>query len=247
MGIRDRIAATVSDVGTSAVAGAAGKLQRTGEGFSALRAMFDEDERTFSIELWLVLLVAAVRDDEQEDERSRRDAYRTARSRRRRLGLLSFGAGPLVGVATQLVDLYCEVATVCDIADVHKLDLTERQIAAHLLVLWSISESLDEAQAAIDATGQRTVGAMVADRLGEHARGRLPEKLTKREAAKALWEARGLIGDARHAAGTGSVGGVVFAGHRTKQLIKRAEAQLGVGHGGSTQVRSLPRSSASDA
>jgi hypothetical protein len=39
-----------------------------------------------------------------------------------------------------------------------------------------------------------------------------------------------LVDDAREVARAGSVGGVVFTGHRTKQLIKKAELQLGVRH-----------------
>lgn len=56
----------------------------------------------------------------------------------------------------------------------------------------------------------------------------LPEKPTKSVALQTLWRARSLTEDARKIAGSGSVSGVVFTGHRTKQLIKQAERQLGV-------------------
>jgi hypothetical protein len=203
--------------------------ERTSEAFRGLRALLSEDDdQSHSIEYFLVALVRAVRADEQLDDRSARDVLEAARRRRRRLGLASFGAGPLVGVATQLTDLYCETATVCDLVDLHELGIDEHQIAAHMLVLWAIVDDVGQARAVIDGTGDSTVGQILTDRVMDHAAPYVPERLTKLGAIKALWNARGLVGDARRAAGKGSVGGVVFAGHRTKRLIKQAERQLGV-------------------
>jgi hypothetical protein len=78
-------------------------------------------------------MVVAVRSDEHEDDRSSRDVYKVARSRRRRLGPMSLGAGPFAGVATQAVDLYTEIATFCDVAALHGHRLSDQEIAAHML------------------------------------------------------------------------------------------------------------------
>jgi hypothetical protein len=187
------------------------------------------DERELSVEQFLVALVRAVREDEREADRSARDVLEAARTRRRRLGLASFGTGPLVGVATRLTDLYCETAIVCDLVALHGLELDDREVAAHMLVLWTIGEDVAHARAIVEGTSGSTIAGIVGDRLAGRVGAHLPERVTPLSAVKALWSARGLVDDARGAAGNGSVGGVVFAGHRTKRLVKQVERQLGVG------------------
>ena len=193
-----------------------------------MRSVFEDDEQPMSMEQVLAALVAGVRADEHEEDRSARDVFKVARRRRRRLGLLSFGAGPMVGVATHIVDLYCETAIVCDLADLHSISLTERDVAAHMLVLWEIVDRVDEAEAVMVGTGAESLASIIGGRVQAGVVVRIPDRLTKRAAVQALADARHLVSDAREAAGDGSVRGVVFTGHRTKKLIKRAELQLGV-------------------
>lgn len=105
--------------------------QRVGDGFRSFRAMFSGgDEKVLSVESFLVRLVRAVRNDDESGERSSREVYVTARKRRRRLGLIAFGAGPFVGVANQVADLYCETATFCDVAALRHLHVSDEAIAA---------------------------------------------------------------------------------------------------------------------
>lgn len=228
MGIRARIASRTTALGSAAVGAAVARAQRAGAAYRGLRSVFEDEGMSITFENLLAGLVASVRADEHEEDRSARDVFKIARSRRRRLGLLSFGAGPLAGVATQVVDLYCETATVCDVADLHAIESTDRQISAHMLVLWGMLDDLDEAQAVMAGSGSRSLQSIIEGRVGASVAGRLPDEVTKRAAIKALWDARDLAGEVRKAAGAGSVGGVVFTGHRTKQLIKKAEAQFGV-------------------
>lgn len=202
-------------------------VQQVGEGLRDLRAMLaEDDERSLSIERFLLALVRAVRSEEQGEERAARDVYVTARKRRRRLGLMSFGAGPLAGVANQFADLFCETATVCDVAALHGLSLSDEQIGAHMLVLWEVVDDQDAAQNAM--IGKPPVANILAGKLRERAAEQLPETLTKRSATKALWDVRGTIGDTGKGATTGAIRSVAFTGHRTKKVIKKAEAQLGV-------------------
>jgi hypothetical protein len=226
MGLKNRMVHGATRLGTSAAEAAVNRAQQVGSGLHGLHTLLTDEEQPTNIEAFLMALIKAVRDDEPRQGRKRRDVYEDARSRRRRLGLVSFGAGPLVGVATHLVDLYCEVATFCDLVDIHELDLAEREIAAHMLVMWAIVEPLDEAKAVMAGVGERTVATIMADTLRDGAASHLPASPTKRAVIKALWEARALLNDARNAAGAGSVGGLVFAGHHTKQFIKKAEDQL---------------------
>jgi len=202
-------------------------VQQMGAGLRDLRAMLAEDDvGSLSVERFLLVLVRTVRSEEQSGERAARDVYVTARKRRRRLGLMSFGAGPLVGVANQFADLFCETATVCDVAALHGINVSDEQIGAHMLVLWGITDDQGAAQNAM--AGNPPVANILAGMLQERAAEKLPETLTKRSATKALWDVRGTIGDARKGATTGAIRTVAFTGHRTKKVIKKAEAQLGV-------------------
>jgi hypothetical protein len=234
MGIRDRVVKRATRLGTSAAEAATGRAERVGSGFQALRTILADEGRPTNVETFLLTLIKAVRDDEPSEQRTRRDVYEDARGRRRRLGMVSFGAGPLVGVATQIVDLYSDIATFCDLVDVYGLGLGEREIAAHMLVMWAIIKPLGEAEAVMAGTGDRTIATIMADTLRGGAASHLPASSTKRAVAKALWDARALLGDARDAAGAGSVSGVAFAGHHAKQFIKKAEHQLGL-------LQQLPR------
>lgn len=191
-----------------------------------LRDLLDDDQ-PLSIERFLLLLVANVRrDDEGGAEHRDRDVYRGARKRRRRLAMLAFAAGPLVGVANQLADLYCETAIVCEVAALRGLALSDGEIAAHMLVLWGIVDSQEVALGAIG--GEPPVATILGGKLRDRAGEQMPEKLTKRSVTKAIWDARAQLGDARKGATSGAVGNLMFTGHRTKQVIKKTEAQLGI-------------------
>jgi hypothetical protein len=227
LGLRERFEENAARVAESAQkAAASATAQRVGEGFDGLRSLFDDDGEALSAERFLLALVRAVRTDDHPEERRARDVYVTARKRRRRLGLISFGTGPLVGVANQLTDLYCETATVCDVAAFHGLNLSGEEIGAHMVVLWGIADTYPTARKAIN--GEPPVARLLAADLGERLGERLPERLTKRSLTKALWDARAAVGDARKSATSGAVRSVMFTGHRTKKVIGKAEEQLGV-------------------
>lgn len=228
MGIRDRLEANIVRVGEGArqvAAGASGQL--TGEGHRGLRALFSAaDEESLSVERFLLTLVHAVRSDDPENGRGAGDVYVTARKRRRRLALLAVGTGPLAGTVNQLADLYCETATVCDVAALHRLELSDEHIGAHMLMLWGIAEDHRTALSAV--AGDPPVARILAPKLRERVEETLPGELTTWSVTKALWDVRGTVGDARKGATTQAVGAVVLTGHRTKKVIRQAEAQLGV-------------------
>lgn len=240
MGLRDRLeeqAARVGDHARTVVASE--RVRHAGESFRGFRAMLT-DEREQSIEVYLLALVRAVRDDERDEEQSSRDVYVRARKRRRRLGLISFGAGPMVGAASRVADLYCETATVSDVADLHGLDLSDEQVGAHMLVLWSIAEDFVRAEGAM--RGEPPVAEILGVRLSEFLGLELEAQPTKLAIAKAIWEVQRLdlvnvADDAKKMIGGQPIRSVAFTGHRTKKVIKKAEAQLGVSPGRS---RGLP-------
>jgi hypothetical protein len=238
MTIRGKLVAHASQLASDAASAAVDRVRQAGARYRGLRSVFEEESVPITIENLLAGLIAAVKVDEHEEDRSARDVFTTARSRRRRLGLLSFGAGPLVGVATHVVDLYCDTAIVCDLADLHSLELTERQIGAHMLTLWGIMESLEEAEAVMAGTSALSLMSIISRDIRADVAGRAPDKLSKRAAIQLLAGARDVVGDAREAVGAGSAGGIVFSGHKTKQLIKRAELEFGI-RGNPNQRRSM--------
>jgi hypothetical protein len=226
---RSRLEESVDRLGDGArkvAASAPAKL--AGERFRGLRAMFDgATEETIAVEGFLLALVRSVRDDEEEDEeRDRRDLYVAARKRRRRLAMAAFGAGPLVGVANQLADLYCETAVVCDLDELQDLGLSDEEIGAHMLVLWGVAVRYETALQAMG--GDPPVAALLREVLMERAGEKVPEELTTRSTIKALWDVRGVLGDARDKVTGGAFSSVAFTGRRTKKVIERAEEQLGM-------------------
>jgi len=238
MGWRDRVERGTAKLGEQAREAVAGseRVQRAGEGLQGFRHLVTDDERRSSLEAYLLALVDAVREDERDEDRSRREVYVQARKRRRRLGLISFGAGPLAGVASRVADLYCEVATVCDVADLHDLRLSDEQIAAQVLELWSVVDDLGQAEGAV--RGEPPIAQILAGRLGERFDLQPDTDLSEMssiEMAKLFWEVRGMEGElrdsltgAKDAAGGQPIRSVAFTGYRVKKVIKRVETQLGV-------------------
>lgn len=229
MGLGARTASRVVKTGVGLVEGTTDRVQRASVGFRGLRSIFADDGQPVSVERFLIALVGAIREDDADLWISGRDVYARARQRRRRLGLMSFGAGPLAGVATQMIVLYCEVASVCDLDGAHGLGLSDREIASQMLVLWSLAPDHETGLAMLDGTAKPTLAATISSNLRDQASRHLPAKLTtKRGVVEALWGARGAIVDARKVAGSGSIRGVVFSRKQTKKFVKKAETQIAV-------------------
>jgi hypothetical protein len=228
VGFRDRLQQKAIQYGEEARAKAVTSVpvQVAGDGLRGFLGLLEGEDDAFTVDLFLLSLVRAVRDDER-DERSKREVYVAARKRRRRLGLAAFATGPLVGVANQVADLYCEAAVICDLAAFHRQELSDEQVVAHLLVLWNVADGYEAAHASVQ--GNPPISSLLGDRLFLEVDEYLPEELTKRSIAKALWEVREGVGGVRKGATTEAVRTVAFTGHRTKKTIKRLEVQLGVG------------------
>jgi hypothetical protein len=225
VGLKDRATGVVTRASTTMrEVASAGE-----EGFNGLRRLASgTDEQAIGIEDFLLALVQAVRADELPEERSSGDLHKTAKRRRQRLALCSWAAGPFVGLANQTADLYCDTATVCDLVGFHRLELSDERIAAHMLVLWSIADDLDEATAAVEGHDERRVTGLVMTRLREVSGTEMPETLTKRGAIKVLWQAGGFVGDAHRTMTKRPVKAVLRPGKATRDFIERAEHQLGV-------------------
>ena len=196
------------------------------ERFNSLREIFTDKDEVQSLPTFLLRLIRAVRlEDDDDDDETRRDVYKRAKRRRRRIGMLSFTTGPMLPVATELTDLYCETATVCDLDDLYKLGLSDQQVGGHLLVLWELTDDVNAAIAAMhDETGIE-LGKLMFDKFGLADQ---PPMQTKLEMVKRIWEVQKQVNDMRDGVGGGAVTGVMFSGFRMKKFIKTAETRLGV-------------------
>ena len=234
MALSDRLRTKLADaaektkaVAADQAAAAAGKAKealeaRSGTAGPRLLALLRmDDDEPVTIEALVVLLVDAVRKDDEARELSDRDVFKAARRRYRRLGVLSLPTGP---VGWRVVSLYCEAATVCDIVELRGATLGDEAVAAHLLVLWDAMPDIASASAAIARTGPSVLQTLLA-RYSASMRERLPDPMTKRAVVTTIWKQRDVMGEVREAA-TPGVRENVFPGKRVKAFIAQAHAQL---------------------
>jgi len=184
-----------------------------------------DDDKPLSVERLLVMLVDAVRGDDGEEERdlTDKDVLKAAKRRQRMAG----AAGALGGPAgLQLASLYCEVELLCDVAERHRLQLADEELAAHMLVLWNAMPDVVSACAAIDGSGQSVVA-----RAATTAHGKVVTKphgeTTKKDVVKTIWRLRGAVGDIEMP-GSSSPMNVLLPGRRVKAFTLQAEEQLDV-------------------
>lgn len=226
MGLRNSFSQAAAKIGQEANRAAtspqAERLRQHGRSLGPLAGILGEEP--VAVDQFLLALVHRVRDDERHEGARRRAVYETARKRRRRLAALALTAGPFAKVANQFADLYCEAALVCDLCAQRGMTLTDAEIAAQVLALWGICETPSEARRAL--SGDPPLAELLGAKLSHKVSDGLPAERTPRAVTKALWEARAALDDVRGDKRKGSVRAVLFTGHRTKVLLKKAERQL---------------------
>jgi hypothetical protein len=183
-----------------------------------------DDDHPLTVEAFMVALVDAVRGDEAREMRAR-DVTKAAKRRQSRLGKLCSFGGP---TALYLFSLYCEVAVLCDVERAHRLQLSDEELTAHLMVLWRLMPAHPEALAAIRGDGPSVVETSADHLRATVVRGALDDgELTKRETVMLLWRLRGAY-DAIELPGSASPRDVYLPGARVRELVAAAEEQLGV-------------------
>jgi hypothetical protein len=222
MGWKDKLAAKAADAAKSGIEMARDKVENE-HAASRAKALRDmRDEQPITIEALLVLLVDAVHEDNPR-ELSKRDVKKAGKRRQRLAGGLGMFGGP-VGMYT--ASLYCEAEILCDVADRHRLPLSDEDLAAHLLVMWNAMPDFPSAKAAVDGTGES-----VAARMAAHVQGNVAQKpldqMTKRDAVLALWRLRGALTETS-LPGSARARDVFLAGSRVKAVTQAAERQLAV-------------------
>src|SRR3712207_8402951 len=78
----------------------------------------------------------------------------------------------VTGVQTCALPIYSETATVCDVVELHGLQLTDAQVGGHMLVLWGVTDDPALAAAALDGTGRPIAERSEERRVGKECRSR---------------------------------------------------------------------------
>jgi hypothetical protein len=193
-------------------------LERAVCRLTGLRAMLNHDrDGSFSLERFLLLLIQAYRSN-APNVHSEKELIRFAGHRRRYLGTRCLAAGPFVGLATKIVELYSETATLCDLVSLYGLDLSDHEVAAHLLVLWNITDDIAAASAAVDPDQPGTMAGFAITRARGNVKADASRSVSLLTATKALWGMRGSVGEVRHYTRAQSVRGWLLARKRAKRL-----------------------------
>jgi hypothetical protein len=217
---RERASTSVETTRSGARWAAGWLAERDPSAGARLRLLADDDAQ-LSVERFLVLLLDAMNGAEDPDRPTAEEVARAGRRRARRAGILGIWGGPAGLMATSL---YAEAMLVCDIVDHHGLELTDEQIAAHLLLLWELTPDLASAEAAIDGSGPSVAERLVGDRVLD---GKPVTELSPMGAVKALWRLRSLM-DPDELPGTTKLRHFALPKRRVRKITAAMEAQLGV-------------------
>jgi uncharacterized protein YejL (UPF0352 family) len=174
----------------------------------------------------LLRLVHSVRDDERASRCSAREARKVAKKRARKIALMSTMTGPLAGPTRQLLHLYGDTATVCDLVGVHGLEKSDADVAAVMLVLWNVTTDLEVASVAMAGRDGTSVTALV----NTHVKGRagdvLPTAAGPRAIVSALSSSRDVVSGVTGGGARGTLGSVARPGKRVKTVTERARPLL---------------------
>jgi hypothetical protein len=178
-----------------------------------------DDEQSLTPEILVMKVVGAVHDDD-EVELSLKDVRETGK-RNERLA----AAGGIVGggVGCIIADLYADAALYWMLVDCLDLDVSDRDVAAHLLVAWGAIPDHGVTRAVMDPAGEVTI----ADVARQRFKGEALELGTKRDSVQALWRLRS--GLARVPLfDLSTFHDVFFVGKALQQRLDTAALQLGL-------------------
>jgi hypothetical protein len=216
---RDRAVDAAGDARSGATRAARWLAEHDPSAAARMTLMADEDAR-LSVEAFLVLLLDAMNADE-ERTLTAGQVEKAGRRRARRAGILGIWGGP-AGLCA--ASLYAEAMLACDVVDRHGLDLSDEQIAAHLLTLWGLVPSVEAGTAAIEGTGPSVASHVADDRLFD---GKPITELSPLDALMVLWRARQLM-DPDELPGTTKLRHFALPKRRVRRVTAQLEDQLGV-------------------
>jgi hypothetical protein len=228
MGWRDRLTQVTEATVEAAVGEARGHATRAGNWLkehdpsaAARLRLLAGGETRLSVEAFLVTLLDAMNAGDEDGPATAQEVEKAGRRRARRAGILGIFGGP-AGLCA--ASLYAEAMLACDVVDRHGLDLSDEQIAAHLLALWGLVPSVEAGGAAIDGTGPSVAAQVLDERVFD---GRPVSELSPVDALMVLWRARQLM-DPDELPGTTKLRHFALPKRRVRRVTADLEDQLGV-------------------
>jgi hypothetical protein len=91
-----------------------------------------------TIEALVLVFVETVRIENDGDRPTTREEVKAAYVKRQKAIAWLSRAGPLGAATGSLAGLYNDAAILCNVADVHRLNLRQNDLAAHVLAHWQV-------------------------------------------------------------------------------------------------------------
>jgi hypothetical protein len=181
-----------------------------------------DDEQPLTPEILVMKVIRAVHDDD-EVERSLKDVRGTGKRNERLAAAAGIVGG---GIGCIIADLYADAALYWMLADCFDLEVSDGDVAAHLLVAWGAIPDHRVARAVMDPAAEVTIADVARRRFQEGAL----ELVTKRDSVQALWRLRS--GIARVPLfDLSTFHDVFFVGKALQQRLDTAALQLGLSAG----------------
>jgi hypothetical protein len=226
MGLTDRLAANFATAAKATADRAVDTFNSGADTVTRLRAIQKlDDSHPMTIEMLLLMLVEIIRSEDRQRRPASRDAVAdAARTRQRVAGAATIAGGALGGY---VVSLYCEAAVLCDVVDWHQLDLSRRQAAAHLLVLWNVVPDYHAAMVAMDGRGESAAACVSSRARAKIGIEKRPREMNTKDVLLLLWRLRSVATGAS-VPNKARRRDVLLPAGRVNQIITAAETQLGL-------------------
>jgi hypothetical protein len=141
-----------------------------------------DDDQAVTPEVLVMKVIAAVHDDD-EVELSLKDVRGTGKRNERLAAAAGIVGG---GIGCIIADIYADAALYWMLADCFDLEVTDADVAAHLLVAWGAIPDHAVARAVMDPEAPTTIADVARTRFQEEAM----VLATKRDSVQTLWRLR---------------------------------------------------------
>jgi hypothetical protein len=218
VGLRDRLERKLTDAAAHVADNGINAINSTIDAGARIKALGDNPDQKITIEALVLIFVETVRTENDGERPATRDEVKAAYAKRQKVIAWLSKAGPLGAATGSLAGLYNDAAIVCNVADAHRLNLPQNDLAAHVLVQWHVMPTHERALAAMSGEEGQSVADYLKARWPGGNQAENPDQMSKRQIVVLLWKLR-----SRRKATVRKVENQVEA------MIQDAEEQLGVG------------------
>lgn len=190
MGIRDRFEKRVTNAATHIADKGINAVNSTIDAGARIKALADNPDQPMTIEALILVLVETVRSENNGNRPTSRDEVKAFYATRQKVIAWLSKVGPLGAAGGSLAALYNDAAILCDVADINHLNLSQDDLAAHVLVQWRIMPNHARGLAAMRTAAGESVADYLKARLPTGDTAENPDRMSKREVVVLLWKLR---------------------------------------------------------